>query len=132
MCPTHVCNRHEKRFTYTFKNEMVTCKIDNILKPNAIVPMCCHNRVKRTEYETCAKLHRFHILYMSRGCLHQTHSQAATMLASPTACFYQLRMIHFSLHANTVNQKYSLIRNKLGTHWIQRLWHIFRIYNNFL
>ena len=33
-------------------------------------PICCFNRGKSTKYETCAKLHKFDILYVSRYCIH--------------------------------------------------------------
>ena len=32
-----------------------------------IVLFCCQNCIKYTNDETCAKLHRFHILHISRG-----------------------------------------------------------------
>ena len=52
--------------TNTFNNEL-TCLNDKLLKMDFIVLFCCQNCMKFTNYETCAKLHRFHNLHISHG-----------------------------------------------------------------
>ena len=38
---------------------------DKSLKMHLIDIICCHTSRKRAKYETCANLHRFHILYIA-------------------------------------------------------------------
>ena len=52
--------------TNTFHNELTRLK-DKLLKMDFIVLFCCQNCMKFTNYETFAKLRRFHILYITCG-----------------------------------------------------------------
>ena len=54
--------------TNTFRNELTTYLEYKLFILHAIALFCCYNRIKCSKCETCAKLHRFHILYISRGC----------------------------------------------------------------
>ena len=41
--------------------------LSTCLEMHAMVLICCNTSGKCTKYETCAKLHRFHMLYNSCG-----------------------------------------------------------------
>ena len=60
------------RFSNNFKNEMSTCKANKQLQMHVAILPCGYNRGKCSKNETCAKLHRFHILHISCGSSHFT------------------------------------------------------------
>ena len=48
----------------TLKNKLTTFLRNTLHKKHVKFLVCCHSRRKCTIYETCANLHRFHIVYI--------------------------------------------------------------------
>ena len=62
----YICEVENQWYFYnTFKIELTTClEKKNLLKMHLLILFGCYSLGKYTKYETCTKLHRFHIHYI--------------------------------------------------------------------
>ena len=66
---------------------------------------CCYDRVKCTNYETCAKLHSFHILFILRK---RTGTPLRSIALLIHLCGYSSLPAYISLHITLSHRTYCL------------------------
>ena len=96
--PTYISSMSKYRcvdqlYTYSCDPGQMSYNNDN-KQSVAYTILQMYNRVKCTKYETCALLHRFHILYISRECNSKTEQTCASPHPPPPPQYVHISFLN--------------------------------------